>query len=350
MYNRCWPKWQSGNSGSLRPNSLGRDRVKRGGCPPRMRRAGSCFLGILLVLLASQIASAQVSSGTLFGTVTDPSGSHVPGAQVKVINQQTQAERTVGSDANGNYTAAPIPNGVYTIRVSAAGFADAQAANVQLEVDQRREVDLVLQVAGITSSVEVSAETPLVESTTSALGQVVHETQVVELPLNGRDFVQLGTLTPGAVQSQGTQFNAPTASTSARGTTSLSVNGMRENANDWTLDGVDNNELTAGSISIMPSIDAIQEFKVMTSNYSAQYGRNGGGTILITTKSGTNVIHGTAFEFVRNDIFNARNFFDKAKPTYRQNQFGGSMGGPVVKNKLFFFGDYQGMRLRKRSE
>src|SRR5439155_3810915 len=254
----------------------------------------------------------------------------------------------VKTDEEGNYLASLLPIGKYTIRVSQEGFQEGEVKGMVLEIQDKREINLTLQVAGSTASVQVQAEAPLLERTTSALGQVVHQRSIVELPLNGRNFVQLGTLSPGAIKSEGQQFNNPSASTSVRGTTSLSVNGLKENTNDWIIDGVDNNELTAGSIAIMPSIDSIQEFKVLTSNYTAQYGRNGGGTIILTTKSGTNGFHGTAFEFLRNDALDARNFFDGVqKPSFRQNQFGFSLGGPIKKDKLFLFGDYQGTRIRK---
>ena len=312
----------------------------------------NCWAGLLIIALVCSVlvgpAAGQVVSGTIYGTVTDPTGARVAGASVLVVNQATNAQKNFVSDSVGSFVATPLPIGQYTVRATMSGFAEAEIKDLVLEVQDRREVNLVLQVAGASQQVEVTAEAPLLERSVSALGQVIHQENIVGLPLNGRDFVQLGTLAPGATKSEGTQFNNPSASTSVRGTTSLTVNGMRENDNDWIFDGIDNNELSAGSISILPSIDAIQEFRVLTNNYSAQYGRNGGGTVLITSRSGSNSVHGSAFEFVRNQIFDARNFFDgKTKPTFRQNQFGGSLGGPVKKDKIFFFGDYQGTRIRK---
>lgn len=318
-----------------------------------MRRAQKGFwwvnLSLTLILAGSTMTPlrAQVVSGTIYGTVSDAAGARIPGATVTIVNQTTNAQKTFTTGPEGNYIATPLPIGNYKVQASMTGFQPAEVAELVLELQDRREVNFTLQLATVTQQVQVTAQAPLLERTVSSLGQVIHEQNIVDLPLNGRDFVQLGTLSPGATKSEGTQFNNPSASTSARGTTSLTVNGMRENSNDWILDGVDNNELTAGSISILPSIDAIEEFRVMTNNYSAQYGRNGGGTVLLTTKSGSNALHGTLFEFVRNDVFDARNFFDAKKATFRQNQFGDSLGGPIKKDKVFFFGDYQGTRIRK---
>jgi len=307
------------------------------------------FFSLVCTLLFCAIPSvAQTSSGTIFGRVTDPNGGLVSGATVTILNQNTGATRGATTDDKGEFLVSPLPIGKYTVKVAMTGFNEAIVADLTLEIQEKREVNLSLQVAGTAETVTVTNEAPALERTSSNLGQVIHQRSIVELPLNGRNFVQLGTLAPGAIKSEGQQFNQPSSSTGARGTTSLSVNGLKENANDWILDGVDNNELTAGAISIMPSIDAIQEFKVMTSNYSAQYGRNGGGTIILTTKAGSNSFHGSLFEFLRNDVFDARNFFDGSdKPSFRQNQFGGSIGGPIIKDKIFIFGDYQGTRIRK---
>lgn len=304
---------------------------------------------LLAMIFMAGSARAQVGSGTFYGNVTDPSGAVVAGATLTIINQGTGAQIQLKTDADGNFVSTPLPIGKYTAQATAPGFNAAELKDILLEIGDHRDLNFSLQVQGTSSVVRVSeaASAPLLESTVSNLGQIIHEQNIVQLPLNGRNFVQLGTLAPGAIASQGTQFNSPSASTSVRGATSLSVSGMRENANDWRMDGIDDNELTAGSISILPSPDAIQEFKVLTNNYSAQYGRSGGGTILLTTKSGTNSYHGAAFEFLRNDIFDAKTFFDPKKPAFRQNQFGGAFGGPIKKNKIFFFGDYQGLRIRK---
>jgi len=201
--------------------------------------------------------------------------------------------------------------GRYTIRVSSPGFALGEVTDLVLEVQDNRTVDFTLSVAAAGQVVEVTGDIVEVDTTTATLGQVIHQEQVVNLPLNLRNFVQLGHLSPGITKAEGDFLqNLGNTEVAIRGTVSLSAQGMRENTNDWLLDGVDNNELTAGAISILPSIDGIQEFKVLTYNYSAEYGSRSGATILVVTKGGTNEFHGSAFEFFRNDQLDARNFFD----------------------------------------
>ena len=198
--------------------------------------------------------------------------------------------------------------------------------------------------ASVKESVEVTATAVAVETANPTLGQVITSQQVAELPLNGRDFVQLATLTPGTITETNPQsfFNGgPSSEVSARGSFSLSVGGSRANSTDWLFDGNDNNELTAGGIAILPSIDAIQEFKVLTYNYSAEYGTRAGPTVLVTTKSGSNDFHGSLFEFFRNTDLDARSFFASYTEQFNLNQFGGSLGGPIKKDKTFFFADYQ---------
>ncbi len=222
------------------------------------------------------------------------------------------------------------------------GFQAALSKDLRLQVDENRELDFTLVPASVTTTVTVSGEAVAVETTNPSLGQVITSQEVSQLPLNGRDFVQLATLTAGATAetSTGSFFNGGTDSeVSARGSYSLSVGGSRPNSTDWLLDGVDNNELTAGGIGIFSSIDDIQEFKVLTYTYSAEYGTRAGPTVLVTTKSGTNDLHGSLFEFVRNTAFDAREDFATSTAKFNLNQFGGSIGGPIHKNKTFFFID-----------
>jgi hypothetical protein len=216
-------------------------------------------------------------------------------------------------------------------------------------VDESRELNFTLAPASVAEQVEVNAAAVAIEATNPSLGQVITSQQVAELPLNGRDFVQLATLTPGTTQetNPGSFFNGgPSSEVSARGTYSLSVGGSRAQSTDWLLDGNDNNELTAGGIAILPSIDAIQEFKVLTYNYSAEYGTRAGPTVLVTTKSGTNQFHGSLFEFFRNTKLDARSYFAATREQFNLNQFGGSLGGPIQKDKTYFFLDYQAKRQR----
>jgi hypothetical protein len=290
------------------------------------------------------------ATGSFSGTVSDKTGSVVAGANVKATAQATGVSRESKTDDSGHYLMPLLPIGDYTIRVDSQGFGPVEQKNVRLQVDEHRELDFTLTPASVTSTVEVSATEVAVQTTNPTLGQVITSQQVADLPLNGRDFVQLATLTPGTVQETNPNsfFNGgPSSEVSTRGSYSLSVGGSRPQSTDWLLDGNDNNELTAGGISILPSIDAIQEFKVLTYNYSAEYGTRAGPTVLLTTKSGSNGFHGSLFEFFRNTSLDARSYFASSREKFNLNQFGGALGGPIKKDKTFFFIDYQGRRQRK---
>ncbi|MBV8069739.1 MAG: carboxypeptidase regulatory-like domain-containing protein [Acidobacteriaceae bacterium] len=283
-------------------------------------------------------------TATISGTITDASGAAVAGAKIVVTSPATGASREAVSDNDGHYVVPLLPVGNYAIRVDIKGFRSEEARNVVLQTNEQRELNFTVSPASVQQTVEVSAAPVAVETANPTLGQVITSQQVAELPLNGRDFVQLATLTPGTVQETNPQsfFNGgPSSEVSARGSFSLSVGGSRANSTDWLLDGNDNNELTAGGIAILPSIDAIQEFKVLTYNYSAEYGLRAGPTVLVTTKSGTNQLHGSAFEFFRNTDLDARSFFASYTEQFNLNQFGGSVGLPLKKDKTFLFADIQ---------
>src|SRR5512135_1050807 len=289
------------------------------------------------------------ATGSFFGTVADTTGSVIAGAKVTITAQETGVSRDATTDQTGHYLIPLLPVATYTVRVSMQNFQTVSQTNLRLQVDEHRELDFTLPPASVSQTVEVSATEVSVQTADPTLGQVITSQQVAQLPLNGRDFVQLATLTPGTTQETNPQsfFNGgPSSEVSARGTYSLSVGGSRAQSTDWLLDGNDNNELTAGGISILPSIDAIQEFKVLTYNYSAEYGTRAGPTVLVTTKSGTNQFHGSVFEFFRNTKLDARSFFATSTEKFNLNQFGGSFGGPIKKDKTFFFADYQGKRQR----
>ena len=284
------------------------------------------------------------ATGSLSGTVSDKGGAVVSGATVKATSRDTGLSREGKTDDSGHYLIPLLPVSYYTIRVEAQGFQTTEQKDIRLQVDEHREVDFALNPASVSTSVEVSATEVAVETSNSTLGQVITSEQVAELPLNGRDFVQLATLTPGTTQetNPGSFFTSGASSeVAARGIYSLSVGGSRAQSTDWLLDGVDNNELTAGGISILPSIDAIQEFKVLTYNYAAEWGTRAGPTVLVTTKSGTNGFHGSLFEFFRNTKLDARSYFASSREQFNLNQFGGALGGPIQKDKTFFFVDYQ---------
>ena len=280
--------------------------------------------------------------GSFSGTVTDKSGSTIAGATVTVTSQGTGSTRDAKTDDSGHYIVNLLPIGVYTIHVQFQGFQPAEAKDLKLQIDESRELNFSLNLSSVSSTVEVTADAVAVTTTDPTLGQVINSQQVAQLPLNGRDFVQLATLTPGTVAETNPSsfFNAgPSSEVSARGSFSLSVGGSRANSTDWLLDGNDNNELTAGGIAILSSIDSIQEFKVLTYNYSAEFGTRAGPTVLVTTKSGSNAFHGSLYEFLRNTSLDAKTFFATSPEKFNLNQYGGSLGGPIRKNKTFFFLD-----------
>ncbi|MGA8300522.1 MAG: carboxypeptidase-like regulatory domain-containing protein, partial [Terriglobales bacterium] len=306
------------------------------------------LLAAVLCSTLSSLVFAQ-ANGSLSGTVADKTGGVLTGATVKITSQATGLERTAKTDDSGHYLVPLLPVSVYTIHVEAPGFQTTEQRNIRLQVDEQREVDFTLNPATVSQSVEVSATEVAVETTNPTLGQVITSEEVADLPLNGRDFVQLATLTPGTTQqtSPNSFFTqAASSEVAARGAFSLSVGGSREQSTSWLIDNNDNSELTSGGISILPTIDSIQEFKVLTYNYSAEYGTRAGPTVLITTKSGSNQWHGALYEYLRNTKFDAKSYFAAFKEQFNLNQFGGSLGGPIQKDKTFFFVNYEGKRQR----
>src|SRR5579875_2132796 len=284
------------------------------------------------------------ATGSISGNVSDATGAAISGAKITITKEATGVVRQGATDSNGHYVVPLLGVATYTVKADITGFQASEVKDLRLQVDEQREVNFTLSPANVQQSVEVSATPVAVETTNSTLGQVITSQQVAELPLNGRDFVQLATLTPGTTQETNPNsfFNGGGDSeVAARGPFSLSVGGSRANSTDWLLDGNDNNELTSGGISILPSIDAIQEFKVLTYNYSAEFGFRAGPTVLVTTKSGSNQVHGSLFEFFRNTDLDARSFFATSTEKFNLNQFGGSVGGPIKKDKTFFFADIQ---------
>lgn len=299
------------------------------------------------------------ANGTISGTVSDKTGSVITGATVKITSEDTGLVREAKTDDSGHYVAPLLPVSIYTIHVEAQGFQAAEQKSVRLQVNEQREIDFSLNPASVSQTVEVSAEEVAVETTNPTLGQVITSEQVADLPLNGRNFVQLATLTPGTTQQTSPNSFFTQASSSevaARGAFSLSVGGSREQSTSWLIDNNDNSELTSGGISILPTIDSIQEFKVLTYNYSAEYGTRAGPTVLITTKNGTNKWHGSVYEYLRNTKLDATSYFSQVlnsagdfvpfREQFNLNQFGGSLGGPIQKDKTFFFVNYEAKRQR----
>jgi hypothetical protein len=315
-------------------------------CPGSLRRI---LLALALVIACTPAAAfPQSVSGTILGTVTDSSGSVIPNAKVTAVNEGTGLTRTVQADSSGEYTLASLPTGRYTIMTEMTGFKALALSNIELSVDQRARIDLKLELGAMSESISVEATSPLLQTSSSELGTTVKAEQIEALPLNGRNFVNLTRTIPGVLRGiPGANIDGA-GSLAWRASASFSANGQRPRDNNYMLDGVDNNETWLQTVVIFPSVDALDEFKMQTSTYSAEFGRSLGGVVNLQIKSGTNKVRGSGFEFHRDDAFDANNFFNnragRAKPDFKQDQFGGTVGGPVFKDKTFFFGDYQGHR------
>jgi hypothetical protein len=302
-----------------------------------------------LVSLLSPLLYGQ-ATGSFSGTVTDNAGAVISGANVRITSEGTGLTRETKTDDSGHYLIPLLPVAFYTMQVQGPGFGSVEQKQIRLQVDEQRVLNFTLKPAAVNTSVEVNATEVAVETSNPSLGQVITSEQVAELPLNGRNFVQLATLTPGTTQSTNPNSfftNGASSEAATRGAFSLSVGGSREQSTDWLLDGNDNNQLDEGGIAIFSDIDAIQEFKVLTYNYSAEYGERAGPTVLVTTKSGSNQFHGSLFEFFRNTKLDARSYFATSTEKFNLNQFGGSFGGPIKKDKTFFFVDYQAKMQRR---
>ena len=304
---------------------------------------------VLLIALwfVAVLGWAQSIDGRIQGTITDASGAAVPKVDLKARNQATGIVWSSRTDAQGNYTFAALPAGLYTLDVQTQGFKTVSAADNVVTVSGVTRVDLALQVGEVIEKVTVTATAPIVESTVSGAGNLIEQHQIDTLPLNGRIFSQLVQIIPGAIPGGPSGEEAESLSgTGSRSAISASVNGIAASGNSFTIDGVANAEPLNGYISIAPPVEAIEEFKVQTSNPSAEYGNYSGARVNLTIRSGTNNFHGSVFEYFRNDALNAKTYFASTKAPYRSNQFGGTFGGPIKKNKAFFFADFQGLPLR----
>ena len=305
------------------------------------------FFLALVCMVFSAPAWAQKDTGSIVGTVIDQTGAIVANAKVTVSDVERGIHLQTTTNDSGQYVASPLRVGRYTVTVEHPGFKKAVSVPVDLDVQQRIAVDISLQVGQISESVEVTGAAPLLETETSELGQVVDNKRMANLPLNGRNFAQLALLTAGTAPSE------PGARD--EGGFGFSANGARSLQNNFLLDGVDNNSnlpdlLNETNYVIQPSVEALEEFKVQTNAYSAEFGRGNGAIINATIKSGTNGFHGSAYEFLRNEKLDAKNFFDDPNSPiapYKQNQFGFTLGGPIVHSRTFFFVDYEGLRIRQ---
>jgi len=319
-----------------------------------MSRKNSFLVGLMLAAFSS-ITFAQ-STATLQGSVTDPSGAVVSGARVTVRNQATAFERIAQTDDAGNYQVAALPPGIYRVEAQAQGFGPQVVKDLTLEVSRIVVQNFQLKIGDVTQAVDVTAETQTIETATITVGQVINQKTVQEIPLNGRHFVDLGLLIPGSVTPPQNGFL--TAPLRGQGSFAFNTAGAREDTVNFMVNGINLNDMVQNQITFQPSINTVQEFKVDNSTYSAEYGRNSGAIVNIATRSGSNEFHGEAFEFLRNDALDARNFFDRCpntnpncksggRPPFKRNQFGAAIGGPIIKDKTFFFFSYEGLRQRQ---
>jgi carboxypeptidase family protein len=312
------------------------------------QQSKSLVLSLAILLTFTSAALAQLTTADILGTVSDASGAVVPNANVTLVNLGTNETRTVQSNGSGDYIFTLLPVGHYSITVKASGFQESVTKDLAVEAGDRARSDAHLQLGSGSTIVEVTATTPLLQTESATVSSNVTAMAVQDLPLNGRNFVQLVQLVPGANEGPGNGLSSggrpDDRRTNAAG---LSVNGQDDTLNNWVVDGIDNNERIIGTVGVKPNVEGIQEITVQTNSYAPEAGRTAGGVINIVTRSGTNQFHGSAYEFFRNDIFDARNVFQTtgAKPELRQNQFGGSIGGPILKDKTFFYFDYEGLRL-----
>jgi hypothetical protein len=304
----------------------------------------SLFFGFLLI--ATPPVVAQVDRGAIVGTVTDPTGALVSGALITITNVDTDQPIRVTTDEEGNYGAKLLKIGTYSVSATKQGFERTVQASVDVAVNQSVRVDLVLKLGATSETVEVTGAAPLLQTESSSLGTVETEQRISDLPLNGRDFIQLAYLGPGANGGQtGTNVSGGVFE-NERADEAISVNGLRVSNNNFLLNGVDNNEFGLGGVIVLPPPDAIQEFKTEENSMSAEFGR-GGAAVNVVLKSGTNQVHGGLYEFIRNDKLDAVNYFNQGQQPFKRNQFGSLLGGPIKKNRTFLFGDYQGSRLRQ---
>ncbi len=301
----------------------------------RIRFSQTLLYTFLVISTLSINTFAQGIRATVTGRVTDSSGSVVPGAKITITNTGTNETRAVEAGGEGDYTIPQLPPGDYTLTVEQTGFKKT-VQRFTLETGQGARADITLQAGAVTEQVEITAVTPVVSAEDSTIGNVVDQKKIVELPLNGRNYLQLALLQPNVF--------APAQNSTLGFRGGFNVAGNSEIANNYLLDGIDNNDETTNQPSHTPILDGVREFKVLTGTYSAEYGRQAGGQVIVTTKSGTNDFHGSAYEFHRNSVFDARNFFAPTKPSFRRNQFGGVIGGPIRKDRTFFFGGYEGQR------
>src|SRR6202790_1340531 len=318
------------------------------------RAKARCVLLLCSLMLSpySVFVATADTGGSVSGTVTDQTGAVIPDTTVNALNLDTTVQQTTRTNANGFYNFTALPVGRYEIEILRNGFKPYKRTGLVIDVNSQLRADVSLSMGGQSEEVVVSDNAVHVETESSQMGEVIAGTEIATVALNGRSFTDLMSLQPGIVpMSTQTPDSVVMAGASVAIAPSgglnpgnQSISGQREDANGFLVNGGDVKELMNGGTLIVPDLDSISEFRILTNNFDSEYGNYSGGIVNVVTKSGANQLHGSGFEFLRNTALDAKNFFDPAVETYRQNQFGGTLGGPVVKNKLFLFADYQGTR------
>jgi Carboxypeptidase regulatory-like domain/TonB dependent receptor len=317
---------------------------------PVMSAVRPSFLLFVLFLGCALPLSAQVNAtGTFLGQVTDPTGAAFANAQVKVVEQQTGISVTKLSNVDGYYSVPLLKPGIYSVQVSAPGFAPMIRKNLVLQIQQTIRQDFTLQIGGVRQEVTVTGEAPLLNTESGEIGSVIPRKTLEQLPLNGRNFSQLGFLVPGTNPGpvggiRGETNGQGNGNETQRAGAEIVADGGRSSFDLFMIDGIDDRDQSVGTVKVFPNLESIQEFQVQTGNYDAEFA-SGGAVVNVLTRSGSNQFHGSAFEFLRNAALDARQFFDAKKPQFQQNQFGFAIGGPIRKDKTFIFGDYQGLRI-----
>lgn len=304
------------------------------------RRLASLVVATIFALILIPVGSAQTANATLTGTVQDSQGALVPQVSITVTEIATHQVRQSTSGSAGEYTISNLPIGTYKLEASSSGFKTAVYQNITLQVGQTAQLNIALELGAVSEHVNVTAAVPLLATETSSVGQVVENRSIQSLALNGRQFWQLVALVPGASYTPGGEGTRTGGSSIRSSAVNVQINGTGFIYNGWLLDGADITEYEQGGTNVQPNVDALAEFRVFTANMPAEYGHTP-NIVSAATKSGTNEFHGTAFEFLRNDVFDARNFFAKDKNILKRNQFGGTLGGPIKRNKVFFFTDIE---------
>ena len=310
-----------------------------------MKRTCVYVLLSVLVLLfpVNSYMQAQETTGTIEGIIQDRSGGVVPNAKIILIRQETNEKKVFTTDGSGRFAFPDLSVGTYRLTAERAGYRTYTQTDIRLRVTEHLNIPITLEVGTATEEITVQAAATTVDTKSSAIGQVIETKQLSDLPLNGRNFLQLATLVPGSVPAIG--YSEPGTPQTEGGVTSApQVNGSRTEANAYLLDGADNSEPFLGSAAAVPSVEAIQEFKIQSSLYSAEFGSGGGAILNVITKSGSNALHGAVYDFLRNDAMDARNYFSTKVPILKRNQFGFTLGGPIWPNKTFFFVNYEGLR------